>query len=171
MNKMIARTFAAAALASVMAVLPAQASPIKWNLNDVTFDDGTKATGSFTIDATNKTWTAFDITTQDGKLTALDYTPGNSGLYFNGFGSNSFIILNTAVQRYINFSFDQALALPGTFAISTANSWECNNCSTFRRVTAGGVTAEAADVPEPASLALMLPALGMIGLARRRKQK
>jgi hypothetical protein len=55
---------------------------------------------------------------------------------------------------------------------NTANSYECNNCGTFRRVTGGSVTSVAAtDVPEPGIAALMLAAIGAFGLAvRRRKQ-
>jgi len=171
MKKFVARAFATTALAAiaVLAALPAQATPITWNLSGVTFDDGTKATGSFTIDWASKTWTSFDVATQDGKLPALDYTPQNSGLYFNGAGPNSFSVIDSAAHRYITFAFDQALLTPGAHAINSAYSWDCNNCGTYRMITAGSVTS--AVVPEPASLALMLPALGLIGIARRRKQK
>jgi hypothetical protein len=171
MKKILARALTATVLvtAAALAALPAQATPITWNLSHVTFDDGTSATGSFTIDWSSKTWTSFDVLTQDGKLPALDYTPANSVLYFSGAGPNSFLIFDTVISRYINFSFDQALSAPGTYAINTSSSWDCNNCGTYRRINAGSVTS--ATVPEPASLALVLPALGLIGLARRRKQK
>ncbi|MGZ7132612.1 MAG: PEP-CTERM sorting domain-containing protein [Halobacteriota archaeon] len=172
MNKLIARLFAAGALASSLAAMPVHASSITWNLQDVTFSDSTSATGSFTIDWNNRTWSSFDIATQDGRLPAFDYTPENSGLYFNGFGPNSFSIIEGNGRRYITFAFDQALTTAGTYAINTANSWDCNNCSTYRMVTAGSVTSDSlgANVPEPSSLALLLPALGLISLARR-KQK
>jgi hypothetical protein len=164
--------FLAAALLSVLAALPAHANPITWKLSGVTFDDGTTATGSFTIDWASKTWTAFDVATQDGKLPALDYTPGNSGLYFNGAGPNSFSIIDSPAHRYITFSFDQALTALGSYAINTSYSWDCNNCGTFRRINGGNVTSlsPSASVPEPSSLALVLPAIGMIGLARRKRK-
>ena len=161
------------ALISVLAARPVHASPITWNLSGVTFDDGTSATGSFTIDWTSKTWTAFDVATQAGKLPALDYTPGNSGLYFNGYGPNSFSIIDSAAHRYITFAFDQPLSAPGVYAINTAGSWDCNNCGTFRMVTGGSVTSlsPSASVPEPSSLVLVLPAIGMLGLVRRKRKQ
>jgi hypothetical protein len=178
MTKQMARAFMGAALVSVLATMPAHANPITWTLSGVTFDDGTRATGSFTIDWTSKTWTSFDVATQDGKLPALDYTPGNSGLYFNGAGPNSFSIIDSPAHRYITFSFDLPLSAPGTYAINTAYSWDCNNCGTFRRITGGSVTSPSpspspspsASIPEPASLALILPALGMIALVRRKRK-
>ena len=162
----------AAALIAVLA-MPAHANPITWNLSGVTFDDGTSATGSFTIDWASKTWTAFDVATQDGKLPALDYTPGNSGLYFNGAGPNSFSIIDSPAHRYITFAFDQALTAPGAYAINTAYSWDCNNCGTYRRIISGNVTSlsPSASVPEPSSLALVLPAIGMLALVRRKRKQ
>lgn len=175
MNKLITRAFAAGALASALAALPAlpaQATPITWNLSNVTFSDGTSATGSFTIDWDTKTWTSFNVATENGRLlSAFDYTPDNSGLYFNTFGPNSFELFANSGTRYMNFSFNQALTTPGTYAINTSFSWDCNNCGRYRRVTGGSVIGRQNDVPEPATLALMLPALAMIGVARRRKQK
>jgi hypothetical protein len=153
------------------ASLPAQAAQIKWNLDDVTFTDGTTASGSFTIDAAAHTWSAFDITTTNGALSAFHYDPTNSGLYFNGFGPNSFIIMPGDGRRYVTFSFLQALTdAGGTQAINTPSSWECMNCSPWRNMT-GSVTTLSADVPEPATMAMVLPALGMLGWMSRRSKK
>jgi hypothetical protein len=172
MKKQMAQVCMGAALTALLAAMPVHATPITWNLSGVTFDDGTRATGSFTIDWASKTWTGFDVATQDGKLPALDYTPGNSGLYFNGTGPNSFSIIDNPAHRYITFAFDQALLAPGAYAINSAYSWDCNNCGTYRRITGGSVMSlsPSVSIPEPSSLTLVLPAIGLIGLVRRNRK-
>lgn len=167
MNKFIKRAFVGGALASIMAVLPAKANPITWNLSGVTFSDGTSATGSFTLDWDARTLTAFDIATESGVLPAFDYNVGNSVVYFGGFGPNSFSFLENTGNRYVTFSFDAALSSPGAYSINTAYSWDCNNCGTYRTVTAGSVTS--ADVPEPASIALLGLGFATMGALRRKK--
>jgi hypothetical protein len=153
------------------AALPAQAALVTWNLENVTFTDGATASGSFTIDAAAGTWSAFSIATTSGALSAYTYDPTTSGLYFNGFGPNSFTIMPGNGQRYLTFSFVAALTdAGGTHAINTPSSWECMNCSPWRYM-AGSVTSQAADVPEPATMAMVLPALGMLGFMSRRRKK
>lgn len=151
----------------------AQASPITWTLSGVTFSDGATASGSFTMDAAAHTWSSLNISTTTGVLSAFTYDASNSGIYFNGFGPNAFSIIPGNGQRYFTFSFLDPLPINGgSAAINTAASWECNNCGTFRMVTQGSITSVAANVPEPGTLAIMAPALGLIGfLARRRKYR
>jgi hypothetical protein len=106
-------------------------------------------------------------------LSAFTYDASNSGIYFNGFGPNAFSIIPGNGQRYLTFSFLAPLPINGgSAAINTAASWECNNCGTFRNVTHGSITSATANVPEPGTLAIMAPALGLIGfLSRRRKYR
>lgn len=149
----------------------AQAIPITYTLQDVTFVDGTRATGSFVFDATTRQSSAYDIVTKAGIMSAFEWSRANSGLYFGGgAGPNNFTIITTDGRRVFNFSFLNAFTnAGGTNLINIASTYECNNCGTFRRVVSGSVTSNA--VPEPATLALMLPALGALVVGARRRKK
>jgi hypothetical protein len=167
--------FASLALGASLltAGLPAQATPITYNLTDVKFVDGTFATGTITYDADTRKSSAFFISTTAGILSAFNWSLANSGLYYGGgAGPNNFTIITTDGRRVFNFSFLNPFTnAGGSNLINIASTYECNNCGTFRRVTGGSLTAVGAEVPEPATLALMLPALGALALgARRRKQ-
>lgn len=150
----------------------AQATPITYNLTDVRFVDGTFATGSITFDADTKQSSSFFISTTAGIMSAFDWSRANSGLYYGGgAGPNNFTIITTDGRRVFNFSFLNPFTnAGGSNLINIASTYECNNCGTFRRVTGGSLTAAAAEVPEPATLALMLPAFGALAMARRRRK-
>jgi hypothetical protein len=173
MKMSLFRTAIIAASLILSTALPAHAALMTWNLSGVTFTDGTVATGSIVMDPTARTSGNFSVSTFDGTLSARTFDNSNSGLYFGGgAGPNNFILFDNRGQRYLNFSFVNALnPLGGDFALNLASSYECGNCSPFRFVTAGSLTtAQASAVPEPATTALLIPALGMLGwMTRRRK--
>jgi hypothetical protein len=154
------------------ASLPAAAIPITYNLSNVAFSDGTLATGWIEFDADTKKSNAYDISTTPGILSAFNWSKLNSGLYYGGgAGPNNFTIITTSGNRVFNFSFLSPLTnAGGVNLLNIASTYECNNCGTFRRVTSGSLTAVAAEVPEPGTLALMLPLLGMAAFARRRRK-
>lgn len=158
-------------VAGLVLAIAAQAASVKWELTNATFTDGTAATGFFTIDAGAQTWTDFKISTSAGTLGAFTYDTTNAGLYFNGFGPNSFSIMPGDGHRYITFSFVDALTTGGTHAINTPSSWECMNCSPWRNLSGSVTAAATGDVPEPGTLAMFVPALGMLGFMARRRKK
>jgi hypothetical protein len=153
------------------AALSVQATPITYTLTGVTFADGATATGSFVFDSTTHLSSAFNISTTPGILTAFDWSKANSGLYFGGgAGINNFTLITTDGRRVFNFSFmDPFTNAGGTNLINLASTYECYNCSPFRRVTAGSVTSN--PVPEPGTLALMLPVFGALVFGARRQKR
>lgn len=174
MNKNTLRTSVIAGVLMLGAILPAQAELITWRLDGVAFSDGATATGSIMMDTGTRTSSTFSVSTTAGTLSAFTYEDSNSGLYFGGgAGPNNFILFTDDGRRYLNFSFvDPLNPAGGTFALNLASSYECNNCFTFRMVVSGSLTSEeAADVPEPGTAALLVPALGMLGWMSRRRKK
>lgn len=166
--------FLSAGLLALLASLPASAERITWNLENITFADGATATGSFTIDRDTKTWWDFNVSSTGGTLAAFTFNGSNSHFIFGGYGPNSYMMLTHDGRRYINFSFIDALTganAQGTHLINPEFSWECYNCNPWRRIASGAVTAESTAVPEPGTLGMLLPALGMIGWMSRRRKK
>lgn len=157
----------------VGAALPAQAAIIKFNLDGVTFTDNTVVTGFINFDTNTLQSPNYSFSTQQGILSAFNYNETNSGLYAgSGYGPNNFMVLTDDGRRYFNFSFLTPLnATDVSFALNAGSVYECNNCGTVRYVTSGSLTNAAAEVPEPATAALLLPALGALAWMSRRRTK
>ncbi|WP_426177056.1 PEP-CTERM sorting domain-containing protein [Massilia sp. TWR1-2-2] len=174
MNKKFLSASVFAAVVLLSAMLPAQATPITYALQNVTFTDGTSAAGSFVFDAATHKSSGYSIATRPGIMSAFNWNQANSGLYFGGgAGPNNFTLITTDGRRVFNFSFLAPFTdAGGTNLINIASTYECNNCGTFRRVNGGSVTSiDAVNVPEPGTLPLAFAALGVLGfLHRRRKQ-
>lgn len=162
--------FTVALALAALAAAPASAASFAYDINGGTFSDGTTFGGSFTYDDVSNSITAFNVITNTGVLPAFTYTSATAASYNGGgVGPNNFILLANNGGRYFNFSFASSLSSGLAQSISTTNSYDCNNCGTFRRVTAGSILTTAA-VPEPATWAMMLLGFGGIGMALRRRK-
>ncbi|MBV6624149.1 MAG: PEP-CTERM sorting domain-containing protein [Rivularia sp. (in: Bacteria)] len=173
-----------AASATAIAILtvssPAKAAVVTWNLNDVIFDDGGTASGSFQYDADNQQIGNFNIAVGSGSqlFGGTWVVPGFSGPS-DGTG---FALSNPAFNRFFQLSFVSPLTnTGGTIDLETDigngqfASFDANcgntNCTlpstTGRVVTAGSVTTE--EVPEPLTIMGTVLAGGM-GIAIKKKR-
>ncbi len=155
----------------------AAATPMVWQLENVTFDDGGIATGTFTTDGNSIT--NWDITTTaTAIMPAFTYTPLTSDSFPSLANPGSLLDLNFYAfdnLRYLRLQVSPALATPGTYPLLISNppttflSYECGDnpgCSVIREVTAG----EVASVPEPPAAMLLGAGLFALGLVRRSRR-
>ena len=157
----------------------AQAVPISWTLNNVTFDDGGTASGSFLFDADSSTFSSINISTSAGTaMTAGTY----SDLHPFYVGSSlPALILSDSVPvtvRLLQLPFLDALTNAGgtvslgglgNFGEGACGGAPCQNVDgnlPLRFISGGEVVAQSA--PAPATTALLGLALLGAGCARRR---
>ena len=175
MQKIVVSVFA---VLTLMCSGLAQATPMKWNLSNVTLSDSTSATGSFFYDASTDTYSNWSISVAAGSLSAFTYNALNSQSVFSD--ATEFLVLTNSNSRYFDFDFAAPLTdAGGSILIETTpggqlgqSSLECNDCKITRLVTGGSIIAATAgvpiSVPEPATL--LLTALALMGLAVFRRK-
>lgn len=143
------------------------AAPLTWSLSGVTFNDGATASGNFDYDASTNTYTLGTITVAAGVLPAATFDASNS---YEGSLSQGAHFVMFDLSRYIQLKFASSLTnAGGTVSLLTGvNSYDCLNCSPYRLVTAGSVSAveSTGAVPEPSTMAFMLTAVGLAGVSR-----
>lgn len=162
------------------------AAPITWVLEDVTFEDGAIATGSFVFDADSNSVLDWNIGVSGGDVWVFpdfSYTPATItaiGVFQAGAGQSLQFFVDgnapggTPESRLLSLTTDTALTNAGGSVsllsqVSTPDgmfeSVECYNCNPFRLIVSGTLTA----IPLPAAFWLFGSGLiGLIGLARRR---
>lgn len=152
---------------------PALATAVIWNLSNVTFDDGAKATGYFTFDADTDAVSDYSISTSAGALAA--YTYSNATAQPNPASDTQFLFVPYGANRYLILRTAVALTdLGGSVSLLSGydyQSFECGNCFPIRAVMSGAlVSGVLPSVPEPASWGLMVGGFGMLGAALRRRR-
>ena len=160
-----------AAVFSILVSSQAFATPIKWQLSGVQFNDGGVASGSFIFDADTNTYSNVQISTTAGTASS-GYDYGPTGIVFKSGGGGGFDIVS-AIQSDLTgvvalaLRFSPALTDDGGSAMinySLSGEFNCGSiaCATggggVRSVSGGSLTT----VPIPASLALL--GLGLIAM-------
>lgn len=125
----------------------AGAATVRWILQDVTFTDGTQATGYFDFNVDNETFGHFHIDTVDGPVTpGHSYTSNTAIASHFVAGSNP---TGVATMQFTLAGTSWQLRLTPTQDLDNNGgnkdldiSWnngnvECNNCGTFREISTG----------------------------------
>ena len=172
-KNMVSGLLAVGLLAASMA---ANAIPITWHLDGVTFDDGGTATGSFEYDAATNLFSAISITTSAngpfGTTYGIPTGIGNSRFFdtitsFPAAGKPRLLFDLLAPMTDAGGTIGISFFAGGIFdgeGFCTSNS--CGNVNPARLITAGGITTA---VAEPATLMLFGLSLIGLGLVRRRR--
>jgi len=146
----------------------ANSTPVEWELQNVKFDDGGSAFGSFTYDADTGQISNVDVTTTDGVLpsTYVGRTYDNCNLFFESCVAEGIVfgVGNTVAFHWL-VGFDGSLTNSGG-VVGINSGFESDGFSR-RDLIGGSVTA----VPIPAAFWLFGSAVAGLGLSRRRIAK
>ena len=172
----------ATSIATVMLLFssPALGTPIIWDLQNVVFDDGGTASGSFVFDADSATYSSISITTTTGAVrTGAIY--GIIDTFFPSFSDRLIAIATAPASGVPRLSLEfqgQLTNLGGTVGIwqgppfaSFENECAdalCGVSGPVRGMLSGGSVTSVAAVPEPTTLALLSLGLAGLGFTRRR---
>ncbi|MBW4684938.1 MAG: PEP-CTERM sorting domain-containing protein [Komarekiella atlantica HA4396-MV6] len=168
-------TGATVALGSVIGIniKSASAVTLTWTLNNVIFNDGGQALGSFNYDANTNILSNWNISVSGGNESTfppLTYTPNNSET--NIFDNVYLFGLNDDSLRQIRFEpISNLTNAGGTIPFNPASIFasECYNCSPFRAFASGSLTAQA--VPEPLTILGVSTAIGFGSYFKRELSK
>jgi MYXO-CTERM domain-containing protein len=178
---------AGTALAATLAATDsARADLIHWTVSG-SFDDGGTFSGGFDYDTVGNALTAWNVSTTAGTsgVGAHNYTPGTgTSFVFGPLGNVPEVVEtlsggplpNYGIYAFLEFD-DVVSATPGTVALQSGievDSICANGCGlplARRDIVSGtAVGVDASAVPEPASGALALAGVGLLGIYRRRRR-
>ncbi len=140
-------------------ILPATATPLHWQLNGVTFNDGGKVFGGFDFDSSSGTYSNINITTTPGSLLGGAYY-NSAAPYANPIANTSFYGVSTVPvvsgsTSTLNLTFASPLtSAGGTFGFSGASvegtcaSSTCASFTPIRTIATGTVTAISSSSPK-----------------------
>ena len=177
MTRLFAVSFAAAISIACITVPTANAATLSWELQNVTFDDGGTATGSFGFDADAGTFSAINIlTSTNGSLgdsygfpvgfasaTTLDFLEAGAGAVL---GSSRLLLSLSSAMTNSGGIIAFALTPFGLEGIcSNAN---CTSVDPLRNALGGSIVSA---VPIPAAVWLFgTGILGLIGFTKRKSR-
>ncbi|MEA5535634.1 PEP-CTERM sorting domain-containing protein [Crocosphaera sp. XPORK-15E] len=172
-------TLAVAALGSLAS--PASAVSLTWNLQNVQFEDGGTATGSFQYDADTNTFGAVNIQVQGGDTGTFPTYTYDTFAFLDptfrvAFANSSDLDPNDSGVRQLRLGTASPLTnAGGTFSLQLnlpGSNLECFNCNPIRFITGGSLTTNPlnpAPVPEPGTI-LGLLAFGSLGVLSRKSK-
>jgi PEP-CTERM motif len=163
----------------------AHAGAIQWTLQNVTFDDGGTASGTFFYDADTNTYSNIDIVTTAGlpadSFTGTVYLFLNPNAVVSGASSLGAVTASLADgSPYLGLSFFPSVLTDagGTIALSTSSGGEASCISGClgteapnRFFTGGDVFSPGASTPEPSSMLLFGLGLASLPCLRRRASR
>ena len=155
----------------LLSATTANATPITWTLQNVVFNDGGVATGTFTYDADTDTLTNVSITTTAGSIRGGDtYGVGTNNEHDTLFDAINTFPVQVGVTPRLIFSLASPMTnAGGTIAIGnpfrlefTCGNSNCQVITQGRSMVSGSINA-----PEPTAMLLFGTAAAGL-LARRR---
>jgi len=178
----------ALALVGTFLSAAAQATPLVWTLDQVSYGDGTLVTGSFTFDAATTTFSGLSLTTSGGSTVPSTNTWAFNTLAAGVLRNNGGITGFGAVDAFsANMTGAHGLSLFSTlgplmtdaggiidlsfFRLGTCGNSDCSVLTAPVAVTgSGSFTASPAAVPEPLTLGIFGAGLAGAAALRRRKK-
>ncbi len=163
---------------------PALAVPLLWTLNDVTFNGGGTASGSFRFDADTASYSDVSVTTAGGGSldASFDFAAEGDADFLNLLNEGDGPDFNGAPTLRLRF-LDLLTDAGGEVGLQLNSFFTgaagCGNadCSIVLsslqgQFVSGSVIREAvAQVPEPGSLVMLMLGLGLLGLKRRNEAR
>lgn len=140
----------------------AQAAPLQWTLNDVTFDDGGTASGSFVYDAAADAYSSINITTTPGTTV----TTGSTYQYAcTGAGTESVVctLAPPTSTRTVLFSATPSSDLSGKMALALFFSAPLTDAGGTRNLDVASLAFAEATCFSPDCFSLMDPMRGITG--------
>ena len=146
----------------------ANAIPVTWTLNNVLFDDGGTAYGSFTYDADINLYSNIDVTTTAGSTASGGHYDVCHFFYCVASGSETLAVFGLSTDDYAWFGITLAGPLSNSGGNVQIQTGPCQTSCEYpgRDVISGSVSA----VPVPAAVWLFGSALAGLGWMRHKRE-